>query len=170
MKLARMLAVAATAAVAAVATAAGAATPAHVAASKPPCVPKYGSSGGHTYVDYCGPATATLKVGGKTYDFKDGYCSTDAKAGIALELTLGVIDEAKSPVNGGKTLFQLQDIKTSAVSVVSVNVDYAGKALPLNGASLKGSIPGGGTIVAGQYSKPSFSGTWNCHGVVVATP
>jgi len=169
MKLACMFVLAAIAAAAA-ATAAGAATSAHAAAAKPPCIPKYGSSGGHTYVDYCGPATATLKIAGKTYNFNDGYCSTDSKAGIVLGLTLGVIDQVKSPVNGGKTLFELQDIKSSGLSLVSVNVDYGGKALQLTGASLKGSIPGSGTITASKYATPSFSGSWNCHGVVVATP
>ena len=83
------------------------------ASSTPPCVPKLGSSGGHTVVDYCGPATATLKIGSKTYNFKDGYCRTDTKNHIPLGLTLGVIDSASSPVNGGQPLFEMTDISTS---------------------------------------------------------
>ena len=70
--------------------------------SQPPCIPKITSVKGHTEVDYCGPATATFKVGSKTYNFKDGYCGIDPKNKIAVQLALGVISRVRPPVNGGK--------------------------------------------------------------------
>ena len=155
----------------AAAAVAGAATPGHAASSAPPCIPKYGTSGGHTYVDYCGPATATLKIGSKTYNFKNGYCRTDAKAKIALAITLGVLESTKSPVNGGQPLFEFTDINTAGLSLATVNADYGGKVLDSVGTvNLKGSIPSGGTFTSKGFAKPSFSGSWNCHGVVAATP
>jgi len=150
--------------------AAGAASRAH-AANSPPCIPKYGTSGGHTYVDYCGPATATLKVGGRTYDFKDGYCSTDTKNKIDLQVQLGDLVLVHSPLNGGEPEFSLQDIKDGSLTIATVTADYAGKGLTNVGTvTLKGSVPAGGTFASGALAKPSFTGSWDCHGVIVSSP
>jgi hypothetical protein len=148
---------------------AGAATP--NSTSQPPCVPKVGSSGGHVVVDYCGPATATLKIGSKTYDFKNGYCNTDTASHIVVALTLGAIESVKSPVNGGQSLFEMTDLHSSALAITTVTADVGGKTLDSVGTvKLAGSIPSAGTFTSTGFAKPSFSGSWNCHGVVVATP
>ena len=151
--------------------AAAAAQPhARAAAATPPCIPKISHSGGHVSVDYCGPATATMTVGGKTYSFKNGYCSKNTKDKIQLELTLGVIDEVKSSTNGGEPLFELNDLDTSTVTIATVNADYGGKVLDTIGTvSLKGSIPGSGSFTSKGFST-KFSGSWNCHGVVYDQP
>lgn len=163
-----MLAVAAASAATAAAVA-GAETV--TSSSTPPCIPTASSSGGHTVVDYCGPARATLKVGGKTYSFKNGYCRTDAKNHIPLGLTLGVIESVTSPVNGGQALFEMTDISTSGLAFATVNADYGGKKLDSVGTvKLQGSVPGSGTFTSTGFAKPSFSGSWNCHGVVVSMP
>jgi len=156
---------------AAAAGVAGASAPAHTASSTPPCVPKISGSGAHMVVDYCGPATATIKIAGRTFSFKDGYCATDVKAHFPLKITLGVIDAVKSPVNGGDPLFELNDVQETGLSLVNVNADYGGKVLDSIGTvKLKGSIPEDGTFTSTGFAKPSFSGTWNCNHVVVAQP
>jgi hypothetical protein len=46
--------------------------------------------GGATVVTYCGPAKATVKLGGKTYRFSGGKCSLTRAAGItAWTILLG---------------------------------------------------------------------------------
>jgi hypothetical protein len=147
--------------------AATSATQASLAAtSRPPCIPKISA----TAVDYCGPATAAVKVGSKTYNFKGGYCSIDPKNKITIQLTIGVIARAGSSVNGGKPLFQLSEIEADGISVATVTADWSGKRLESVGTvALKGSIPSSGTFTAKGFSS-HFSGSWNCHGVVVTTP
>ena len=122
-------------------------------------------------MDYCGPATATLKVGSKTYNFKNGYCHTDTKNHISLGLTLGVIEASAKAGNGGQPLFEMTALTADGISISTVNADYAGKVLDSVGTvKLKGSIPSGGTFASTGFAKPSFSGSWNCHGVVVSMP
>jgi hypothetical protein len=112
-----------------------------------------------------------VKVGAKTYHFNDGLCSTDTKNKIELQLTLGVIDSENSPVNGGQPLFQMTDLSDGSLKIITVNADVGGKALDTTGGvELKGSIPAGGTFATASTVKPGFSGTWNCHGVVVPQP
>lgn len=136
--------------------------------SKPPCIPKISSVKGLTEVDYCGPATATVKVGSKTYSFKDGYCGTDPKNKISLQMALGVISQAKPPVNGGKPLFELTALNDGALSLDTVTADWNGKQLETVGTvTLKGTTSG--TFTSKGFSS-HFTGSWNCHGVIVANP
>jgi len=137
--------------------------------SQPPCIPKISSANGHAEVDYCGPATATVKVGSKTYTFKGGYCRIDPKNKVAVQLELGDINLVKSPVNGGKPLFQLNALTVGSLSIDTVTADWNGKQLETVGTvSLKGSIPSSGTFISKGFAS-HFSGSWNCHGVVVTT-
>jgi hypothetical protein len=165
MKLARILTLAGAVVFAAAAIQASAAT-----TSRPPCIPKIALSKGHSEVDYCGPATATVKVGSKTYSYKDGYCSIDPKLKIALQLTIGVISQAKPPLNDGKPLFQLSAISTGGFSLDTVTADWSGKQLETVGTvTLKGSIPSSGTFTSKGFAS-RFSGSWDCHGVVITSP
>jgi hypothetical protein len=62
----------------------------------------------------------------------------------------------------------MTDITASGLKIVNVNADSAGKTLDSVGSvTLKGSIPTGGTFTSSGFTKPSFSGAWDCHGVVV---
>jgi hypothetical protein len=155
--------------------AAGAASPrAHAASSLPPCIPKITTAKGHEAVEYCGPATATLVLGGKTYNFKSGYCSDDLKAGVQLQVTLGTIVAGQtSKGNDGLPLFELQVIKSSGLTIETVNADVAGKTLAaLSGAAIKGPISSSGKFTSAKSllgGSSHFSGTWNCHGSITTT-
>lgn len=144
------------------------ASAAHRWGSTPSCIPKITQVKGHEQVAYCGPATATVKVGSKSYNYKNGYCTTDTKDHIALQVVIGVISEAKSPVNGGQPLFQLSVLKADGLNIDTVNADYGGKSLDSVGTvKVSGSIPSSGTFKSAGYASPAFSGSWNCHGEVV---
>lgn len=132
----------------------------------PQCQPKMIKVGGYRAAVFCGPATATLKIGGKTYTFKDGLCQNSKAAGSALELDLGTLLSGGRG-NAGKAYFSMlvDHVRTTA----SVGgADYGGRdlmrgVLPL--IDVKGNIPLEGTFTSTNVgSGPTFSGSWNCHG------
>jgi hypothetical protein len=134
-------------------------------ATAPPCVPKVGSASGHEVVSYCGPATATVTIGKKTYSFKNGYCRKDTKNGIPLSLTLGEIVGVQSPVNGGQPLFEMTVLTIGKVTSTHVNADSGGKVLDsLGTVALKGSFPSSGTFTSAGFATPHFTGSWKCNG------
>jgi hypothetical protein len=137
--------------------------------SAPPCTPKITKIGGKPAVINCGPATATIKVGGKTYDFKGGFCQRSPANKEALDLSLGTAVETAKP--GSAPYFQLT-VVTSVIA--TVNADYGGKTIVLDSiVSVKGTIPSSGTFaqrLLGGGGTPNFTGTWNCHGVVYTQP
>jgi len=46
-------------------------------------------------INYGGPATATLVIGGKTYKFKNGTCQSIKVSDIAVDVTLGSVVQGK---------------------------------------------------------------------------
>ncbi|HEY2777377.1 MAG TPA: hypothetical protein VGI77_05695 [Gaiellaceae bacterium] len=60
---------------------------------------------GHKAVVYCGPATASLHIGGKTYTFKNGTCIWSG--GLILALGTQVNGAPASTNNEGASLIQL---------------------------------------------------------------
>ena len=58
------------------------------ASARQACTAGVHSSGGVTYRTFCGPAHATLKVGGKTYSFKGGSCQLTGKL---MSINIGTI-------------------------------------------------------------------------------
>ena len=81
----------AVAAAAAGAVASPGASAAAASSAAPPCIPKLTTIKGHEQVSYCGPATATLTIAGKTYSFKNGQCSSIKVSGIVVDITLGTV-------------------------------------------------------------------------------
>src|SRR5580704_12791858 len=82
------------------------------AAGAPPCVPKLSTIGGKQAVANCGPAIVTVRVSGKSYTFKGGFCSQSKAAGGALQLSLGtLVLNAKG--NAGKPYISLLMTKGS---------------------------------------------------------
>jgi hypothetical protein len=96
-------------AVAALCAAAGATAAVGPAAACKPGVQKIGSV---TYRVYCGPASASVKFGGKTYAFRDGTC---VRAGIAKVFTLSI---GKLTISKGKPRYSY-----FGVTVPSANHD-----------------------------------------------
>jgi hypothetical protein len=135
------------------------------AATAPPCIPKLGTASGHEVVSYCGPATATITIGRKTYSFKNGYCRKDTKNNIPLALTLGEIVGVRSPVNGGQPLFEMTVLTIGKLTLPHVNADSGGKVLDSIGTvALKGSFPSSGTFTSTGLATPHFTGSWKCNG------
>jgi hypothetical protein len=149
---------------------AAATAPTRVAATAPPCTPKITKIEGHTAAVNCGPATATLRIRGRTYTFHNGFCEQSKAAGSALELTLGTTVIGASG-NAGKPDFDMTIGKNHFVAAVS-SADYGGKDL-LGGEGLinvRGKIPAKGTFTSRVTAGAKFTGSWNCHGVVWQAP
>lgn len=156
-------------AVAAALAVAGAGTTTAVAGSALPCTPKITKIGGKPALVECGPATATVKDGSRTYNFENGFCQRSSSSGEELGLTMGTVVETGKP--GSAPYF---DLTVSSPLVAAVNADYGGKAIVLDAiVSVKGKIPSSGTFAQralGGGGTPKFTGTWNCHGVVYNAP
>lgn len=156
--------------------AASTATLAATAASRggTPCPPKITTIGGHKAAVNCGPATATLHIGGKTYTFRNGFCQASKSAGAALELNLGTsVIGVKD--NAGKADFSMliaAHLHSAYGSGSVFHAHYGGKSL-LGGDSLikaSGAIPAKGTFTSTVTVGAEFNGAWNCHGLVWQAP
>jgi hypothetical protein len=140
-----------------------------------PCLPTSTKIDGGPAIGYCGPATATMTIGGKSYSFKNGYCLSIKVADTLVDVTLGTIAEGKSgdgvPGNAGKPYFSL-DLSRNPNEDILTEVEYGGKQLS-DGAGIlaKGTISASGSSKGTFKSEPGaehpFSGSWNCHGVFV---
>jgi hypothetical protein len=162
--------------IAAPAASAATATPSVTAAATATC--STSNVHGVQTISYCGPATATLHIGGKTYSFQNGECISIHVSGITVDETLGAIAEDKTGAvvkgNAGKPYFSL-DLSPGQSSDLLNNVIFGGKQLTPGGPiSASGTIVSKGTSegtfksAKGAYDslgKPfSVSGSWNCHG------
>ncbi|HST14383.1 MAG TPA: hypothetical protein VLJ44_05980 [Gaiellaceae bacterium] len=146
--------------------------PAHATATNsPPCTPKITKIHGQQAGVNCGPATAILRVGGKTYTFRHGFCQKSKMAGTALELTLGTTVLGDDKRNAGQPSFDITVAKTHAASIGFAY--YGGRDLLKNDLQLievKGNIPSKGTFSSWATATVKFSGSWNCHGLVWQGP
>jgi hypothetical protein len=151
----------------------GSAAKHYVSLTSPSCIPTSNTVGGKTETRYCGPATATVLLDGKTYRFRYGRCNSDKAIGLRLGVTLGTIDYGNLNTNGGRPLFQLQ-IEEQPAAIEAVNASWGGTVLiSLHTVHMKymGSSPLSGTFRSfkGAFGtgKP-FSGTWDCGGKIYA--
>lgn len=132
----------------------------------PPCTPKKVTLEGKAVYDLCGPATATLSIGGKAYTFRNGYCELHKES---LELFLGTLP-ASPKGNGGKPLFNMTaehfgGTELSAGGTVAAS--YGGRQL-VNGLTKNtGHFPNQGSFKA---LTAKATGTWNCHNVIYQAP
>jgi hypothetical protein len=133
----------------------------------PPCTPKITKVQGHSAAVNCGPASATLHIGGKTYTFRNGLCEQSESTGAALSLDLGTTVMGVKG-NAGQPHFNIDVVKN--VPSGSVGADYGGKTLIDDAlVTVGGKVAAGGTFrskFSGPAFGPSFTGSWNCHGVV----
>ncbi len=130
------------------------------------CLGKQTTVSGHKALIFCGPATATLTVGGATHRFSGGMCTG---GGSYLSMSLGEAVTGAGAGNAGKTTFGIIiNGKTADVSAAVGGHDLTKSGLALatvpHGAATKG-VFHGKLITNG---KP-FSGSWNCHGAIVST-
>ena len=136
------------------------------AASSPPCTPKLTTIGGHRAAVNCGPATATLRVKGRTYSFRNGFCQ-QTKGSKDLILSLGTTVLGVHG-NAGKPDMQITLIAPTGGTLGNGSVsgaDYGGKELVVDELiKTKGAIAKG--TFASTTASPSFTGSWNCHGVI----
>ncbi len=141
----------------------------------PPCTPKITKIGGHKAAINCGPATATLRIGGKSYTFRNGYCQTSKSAGSYPALNLGTDVLGGGKNNAGQPSFSMLIVAHLHSPYGSGSVFHADKGgKRILGDSLikvSSSSPAKGTFTGTDYSAGTkFTGSWDCHGVVFKGP
>lgn len=136
--------------------------------ASPPCTPKKATLNGATVYELCGPATATLRTGGKTYTFRNGYCQLH-KSSKSLELFLGTLAPTLKG-NAGKPVFNLTADHFGGTILSAggtVSASYGGKRLVNGLTSVTGHFPNKGSF---KTITTKITGTWNCHGVLYQVP
>ncbi len=129
------------------------------ASSRTACTPGVISYGGAQARVFCGPAKATVHVGGKTLSFKGGNCERTSKY-VALNIgtvVLGQTNKTKPDYFGldvgqvpGSTGKPAASDGTYTGGVLAI--DYGGKSYAVRGDTLKITLAGGRT-------KGTLSGT-----------
>jgi hypothetical protein len=130
-------------------------------ASAPPCIPKIAKIQGKTAAENCGPATVTIKIGGRSYAFKDGLCNSD---GSTFILDLGTVVAGDRKHNLGLPTFGM----TVSGHTADVTGMYGGKSIipdSMTLATVKGAGSNKGSF-SNRLSTPKFTGSWDCHGVI----
>jgi hypothetical protein len=138
----------------------------HVAhkATKAPCVAKPVTVAGSIGTQFCGPASATVKVGGKSYSFRAGFCAHDLQNQLALELSLGtdVPVFGRGKPNHGRPLFELT-LTTTAQQGSLLALDVDGRKLVAGDTRVDASYNASAAL-QGTFRGKGVSGAWNCHG------
>ncbi len=136
-----------------------------------PCTPKIVTIKNGLETDYCGPATATFKIGGKSFSFKNGYCSSELTTTVALTLgTLETVNGIEASGNAKKPYLSLSLTKGSSTQLLNAVYSNGKKLSGATGMTATGTIVASGSskgTFMGNYNGSKFSGTWNCHGVSV---
>ncbi|MEO9174228.1 MAG: hypothetical protein ABI317_01855 [Gaiellales bacterium] len=129
--------------------------------TKSPCVPTPVTIKANDGLALCGPATAVVRAGGKTYTYTHGFCATLGKIGFQLSLGTAI---PMADGNAGKPYFSV-DVNTKTLH--ASGFAYAGgkKAVPAGVFKIAGHITSRASF-SGTNSGGAFSGSWNCHGVV----
>jgi hypothetical protein len=139
-------------------------SPATASARAPRCAPRVSTIDGRRAIAYCGPATVAIQVGARTYRFKDGQCDASKTVG-ALEVSVGTLVRGASG-NAGLAFVSLVIARSPSESE-AFGADSGGRQLfgdTVIGPARR--LLGEGTFTS-LYGA-SFSGSWNCHGVIYA--
>jgi hypothetical protein len=153
----------------AVAVAAGAisASIAATAPTKAACTPGTGKSGNYPTRTFCGTATATAKVGGKTLVFKGGECAISQgywTVNIGT-IELGAPSSAKKLSYFGSTLMRNSHADgTYSGTGVSVSFNVPGKGYLVTGGTLTLKNGGKSATFSGSniFDHTKASGTITC--------
>jgi hypothetical protein len=132
-----------------------------------PCTPKTPTIKGNQAMALCGPATATVTIGGRTYSFQNGFCAEQIPNSDSFQLSLGTdVPTFGGPSNNAGQPFFSMDIANGHTIASIASAYVGGRKLIANAPiSLSGQVPTKGTFKS-KGSGPSFTGTWNCHGVL----
>jgi hypothetical protein len=136
------------------------------APSAPPCTPRVGSLDGRRSIAYCGPATVAIRIGARTYRFRNGLCDDSLSAG-ALELSVGTLVQGAAG-NAGRSFVSLIIARSPSASE-AFEADASGRRL-FGDSEL---ATAGGRLSRGTFAPllgPAFSGSWDCHGVIYSGP
>jgi len=145
------------------ATAAGGAAP---PPAHPPCAARATTIAGRNAIVYCGPASVVIDIGGRTYRFRHGLCDRSATLG-ALELNAGTL-VAGAPGNLGRSFVSIVIAQSPSWSE-AFEADAGGQQLFGESAIVTGgTLLGRGTFTG--VLGASFSGSWDCHGVIYHGP
>jgi hypothetical protein len=149
----------------AIAVSGSAVASANHAAGGLPCAPKMLKIQGKEAVESCGPGTATLSVGGKSYSFKSGLCESSGKGVLLMQLGTLVTG---STGNAGYAAF---DITVNGTNAILTGYSKGKKIIPVADflVTAKSTGTSTGTFAAGSGGT-KLTGTWNCHGTVYKTP
>jgi hypothetical protein len=129
--------------------------------AKSPCVPGVVTIKGDNGLALCGPATAVVHAGGKTYSYTHGFCATFGKGVFQLSLGTSI---PMATGNAGKPYFSV-DVGNNTPHA-SGFAYYAGKkAIPAAPWKIMGTVTSHASF-SGTSTGGSFTGTWNCHGFV----
>ena len=130
-----------------------------------PCLPKAVKVQGKTAYASCGPATASLRVSGKSYSFKPGLCESSGKGVLILQLGTLV---SGATGNAGVAAF---GITVNGTNAILTGYSNGKKLIPVADflVSVKSTGTYTGTFAAGNGAS-KLTGAWNCHGVVYKTP
>ncbi len=129
------------------------------AASRPACTPGVISYGGAQARVFCGPAKATVHVGGKTLTFKSGSCERTSKY-VTVNIGIVMLGQTTKtrPDYFGLDVGQIPGSKSKPASSDGrykggvVAIDSGGKSYTVRGDTLK-------ITLAGNRSKGTLSGT-----------
>ncbi|HEY7967999.1 MAG TPA: hypothetical protein VID68_13330 [Solirubrobacteraceae bacterium] len=130
------------------------------------CTPRQQTAGGHTAIAYCGPATATITIAGRTYRFRHGACVQSATVG-ALQVSIGTLVRGAAG-NAGRPFVSLLIARSPSESE-AFEADWRGHQLFGDSVIAQNSnLLSHGTFVS--VLGAAFAGSWNCHGAVFAGP
>jgi hypothetical protein len=132
--------------------------------TKSPCVPGTVTVKGDDGLVLCGPATAVVHAGGKTYSYAHGFCATFGKGSFQLSLGTAI---PMATGNAGKPYFSV-DVGTHTPRASGFAYYGGKKAIPAGVWKVTGTITSKASFT-GTNAGGTFSGTWNCHGVVATT-
>jgi len=133
-----------------------------------PCTPKTPTIKGHPAMAMCGPATAILSLGGKTYSFHDGFCAEQIPNSDSMQLSLGTdVPTLGGPSNNAGQTFFSMDVAKGHTSASLAEAFVGGRKLVANEAITLSHQ----TKTSGEFKSKSgpasFTGSWNCHGLIV---
>ena len=143
-----------------------AAAPGAGAAGSARCAPRASTIDDHHAISYCGPATVTIDLGGRTYRFHGGRCDVSRTVrGLALDVGTLVAGAAG---NAGRPFVSLV-IAHSPSESDAFAADSGGQQLFADTVL----VPGGPLYGQGTFESEfgvAFSGTWDCHGAIYFGP